>query len=138
VKRFAIVLLCISLVTLSRARAQQAGYYPGGGADMAPQVSLIKLIANPQAFDGKVVRVVGYLHVEFEGNAIYLHRDDFEHAIYENSIWIHLPKDIPQAQIKTVNDRYVICTARFIASRHGHMGMFSGELEDVRRLEPWR
>ena len=135
---FAIALVCIVLMSAPKVPAQQAGYYPSGGADEAPQVSLIKLIANPQAYNHKIVRLIGYLHLEFEGNAIYLHQDDFEHGIYENSIWINLPKDISQVQIKAVNDHYVICTARFIASQHGHMGMFSGELEDVRRLETWR
>ena len=55
---------------------------------------MIQLIANPQAYDHKLVRVIGYLDLQFEGNAIYFHSGDFEHAIYENSIWINLPKDI--------------------------------------------
>jgi hypothetical protein len=39
--------------------------------------------------------------------------------------------------MKAVNDQYVICTARFDASMRGHMGMNSGELTDVSRLEVW-
>ena len=118
--------------------ARQAGYYPRGGPDGAEQVSLIRLIANPDAYNNKTIRVVSYLHLEFEGDAIYFHQDDFKHGMYENSVWINLPKDISPAQIKALNDKYVLCTARFEARKHGHMGMFSGELSDVVRLEPWR
>lgn len=35
-------------------------------------VSLIQLIANPEKYDGKQVAVVGFLRLEFEGNALYL------------------------------------------------------------------
>jgi hypothetical protein len=137
--RRSLIALFFAFVTLiPGALAQRTGYYPSNGPDEAQQVSLIQLIANPQAYDHKLVRVIGYLDLQFEGNAIYFHSGDFEHAIYENSIWINLPKDISPTQIKSVNDHYVICTARFIANRHGHMGMFSGEFDDVRRLEVWR
>ncbi|MGA2833794.1 MAG: hypothetical protein ABSE55_12060 [Terracidiphilus sp.] len=120
------------------AYSQTAGYYPKGGPDYADEsVSLIQLIANPERYDKKIVRFIAYLHLEFEGDAVYLHRDDFEHAISNDAIWINLPRDIKADEKTAVNDRYVICTARFVAGRHGHMGMFAGELEDVTRLEVW-
>jgi len=115
-----------------------AGYYPKGGADDGVEdVSLIQLIANPQTYDQKRVRVIGYIRLEFEGNAIYFHREDFEIGMANNAIWIDLPKDMTPKQIKIVNNQYVICTARFIAGRHGHMGLFSGEFDEVTRLEVW-
>jgi hypothetical protein len=118
--------------------AQNAGYYPKGGPDIqAQEVSIVRLIATPERYDGKTIRLIGYLHLEFEGNAIYLHREDFDRGIFEDSVWINLPNDINPGQRKAVNDHYVICTAKFVAGRHGHMGMFAGELEDVTRLEVW-
>ncbi len=44
-------------------------------------VTLVQLIANPEKFDGKSIRVIGFLRLEFEGNVLYLHREDYEHAI---------------------------------------------------------
>jgi hypothetical protein len=118
--------------------AQMAEYYPKGGPDNGPEdVSLIQLIANPQAYDGKTVRITGFLHLEFEGNAIYLHNEDFRYALTKNALWINVPKDMTQAQIKVVNDQYVICTGKFVASMHGHMGLNSGEITDVTRLQVW-
>lgn len=38
-------------------------------------VSLVQLIANPGDFHGGLVRVIGFCRLEFEGNALYLHRE---------------------------------------------------------------
>jgi hypothetical protein len=51
-------------------------------------VSLIHLIANPEAFDGKPVSVMGFFRYEFEGTALYVHREDYEHALSKNGIWV--------------------------------------------------
>ncbi|WP_263352176.1 hypothetical protein [Acidicapsa acidisoli] len=120
------------------AHAQMDGYYPKGGPDVGGEdVSLIQLIANPQAFDNKRVRITGFLHLEFEGNVIYLHSDDFLYSLTKNGLWIDVPKEMTQGQIKAVNDQYVICTGRFAANMHGHMGLNSGEMTDITRLEVW-
>src|SRR5262249_40467238 len=50
-------------------------------------VSMVDLIANPQLFDGMNVLVAGYVHVEFEGRGIYLHKDDFRYGISRNGLW---------------------------------------------------
>jgi hypothetical protein len=132
------VLVAILACYVRPALAQMEGYYPKGGPDIqAEEVSLVQLIATPERYDGKTIRLIGYLNLEFEGNAIYFHRDDFTIGMSKNAVWIDLPKDIKPDEIKTVNDHYVICTARFVASNHGHMGMFSGALTDVTRLEVW-
>lgn len=71
---------------------------PKGGPDVdAEDVSLIQLLANPQAYDGKIVRIIGFIHLEFEGNVIYLHEDDFRYGLTKNGLWIDLPRDISQA-----------------------------------------
>ncbi|MGA9072289.1 MAG: hypothetical protein WB424_18660, partial [Terracidiphilus sp.] len=91
----------------------------------------------PQAYDNKRVRIIGYLHLEFEGDAIYLHREDFDYAIDKNALWVNIPKDMTKEQMKAVNNFYVICTGTFRAGMHGHMGMNSGEMDNITRLEPW-
>ena len=123
---------------VSPSLAQMTGYYPKGGADYGPvDVSLVQLIANPAAYNHKRVRLIGYLHLEFEGSAVYLHRDDYEVGISRNGVWINAPHDLTKEQRDTVNDHYVICTAEFDADHQGHMGMFSGELTNVTRIEIW-
>ena len=98
---------------------------------------MVELIANPQKYDNQLVRLTGFLHLEFEGNVIYLHSEDFRHSLTKNGLWIDVPKDMTETQVKTVNDHYVICTGRFKAAMHGHMGLNSGEMTNISRLEIW-
>ena len=39
-------------------------------------VSLIQLIANPNEYHGKFVRLIGFCRLEFEGDALFLHREE--------------------------------------------------------------
>jgi hypothetical protein len=102
--------------------------------------SLIALIARPELYDGRRVRTVGFVHFEFEGNTLYVSREDYDNAIAKNGLWIDPPpgfqssNGVARAQ---PNDRYVIVEATFSAQRQGHMGMSSGALEHVSRLDAW-
>jgi hypothetical protein len=51
-------------------------------------VSMIQLIARPDDFDGEYVRVIGFYRHEFEGNALYLHREDYEQGLTKNGLWM--------------------------------------------------
>lgn len=82
-------------------------------------------------------RIIGFLHLEFEGDAGYFHREDFEYGLTKNALWIDLPRDITREQINAVNDKYVICSGTFLAGRHGHMGLNSGEMTKITRLQMW-
>jgi len=130
--------LIATVVPCSNASGQTRGYFPKPGPDDTVQdVSLIQLIVQPEKFDGKPVRFIGFLRIEFEGDAIYLHREDFDHGISNNGVWIHIPADMTKHQKDEVNMHYVICAGVFKASDRGHMGMFSGAIASVRRLESW-
>ena len=132
------LLFIASVVLCANLSGQVRGYFPKPGPDdTAQDVSLIQLIAQPEKFDGKPIRFIGFLRVEFEGNAIYLHREDFDHGISSNGVWIDIPTDMTKYQKDEVNMRYVICAGVFRASDHGHMGMFSGAITNVRRLQLW-
>ena len=140
-KRFPTILLASIFLCCGTILAQQTnrGYFVPGPIEEArvPYVSIVQLIANPQLYEGKRIRIIGYLHLEFEGDAIYLHREDFEQAIPIDAIWIITPKALTNEQREAVNDKYVLCTGVFTAKRRGHMGMFSGEISDINRISPW-
>ena len=99
-------------------------------------VSLITLIATPADFDGKQVRVKGFARVEFEGNAIYLHRDDYLHGITKNGLWL----DLEMASGKSAasaDKRYVLVEGVFSMREQGHFGMWSGSIKHITRIQPW-
>lgn len=105
-------------------------------ADEPGDVSIIQLITNPQQFDGKLVRVIGFMHLEFEGDAVYLHREDFEYSMEKNSLAIEL-SDSQGRSWRKLNDHYVIVEGRFSATAQGHFGTRAGSLQDVIRLSNW-
>jgi hypothetical protein len=100
-------------------------------------VSLVQLIANPERFDGTRVRVVGFCWLEFEGNAIYLHREDCEHRIVNNAVWLQLGWPVAE-RYASVSGKYVLVQGVFSAQHRGHMGVFAGSMDEISRLDVWK
>lgn len=100
------------------------------------EVSLVALLAAPERHRGKRVLVTGFVDLEFEGNAVYLHEDDFRHYLTKNGLWLALD-GTPFAR-KEGRLGYAFVTGTFDPDAHGHMGLFGGTLRDVDRLEPIR
>src|SRR5271169_6128251 len=98
-----IVPICILFTTLFVAPIK---------AEEPVDVTLVQLIANPEKFDGKLVRVIGFLRLEFEGNVLYLHREDYENAILGDGIWVDVTPEITK-QKKTLNMHYVVLEGIF-------------------------
>lgn len=105
-------------------------------ADEPKDVSMIQLIADPQRFDGQAIRIIGFLRLEFEGNAVYLHREDFEKSILQNGIWIDLTESQLQSS-SNLNNGYVLVEGTFSSSEKGHLGLWPGSLRQVSRLSNW-
>ena len=100
-------------------------------------VTLVRLIANPEKFDGKLIRVIGFLRLEFEGNVLYLHREDYENAILGDGIWVDVTPVVTK-QSAALNMNYVLLEGIFSAGERGHLGMWSGTIKQVRRAQLWR
>lgn len=101
------------------------------------EVSMLQLLGSPQRFDGKRVRVIGFLSLEFEGTALYLHQEDFDHVLSKNAIAIDAPRDLSPKQKHEVDSRYALCEGIFRAKQRGHMGSFSAALTNITRLDLW-
>jgi hypothetical protein len=102
--------------------------------------SLIELIARPESYHGKRVRVIGFVNFEFEGNGLYVSREDWRQSIARNGVWITPPKGFESDSAPSrhqPNQRYVIVEATFHGGPGGHFGMWSGSLDSVTRIDPW-
>src|SRR6266550_8819901 len=100
--------------------------------------SLLELIARPELYDGRRVRIIGFINFELEGNAIFLSSEDWKHAVLRNGLWVDPPaafKSDSGPTPKQPNRRYVIIEGTFNARNTGHMGLFSGAIERVTRLD---
>src|SRR5262249_26168225 len=99
-------------------------------------VSLVRLLATPTTYHGRPVSVVGYCRLEFEGNALYLHKEDFDHNLRKNAIWLKIGWPVPKPY-EALNDEYVRVEAVFDADGRGHEGQYSGELRAIRKMQRW-
>jgi hypothetical protein len=91
-------------------------------------LSIVDLIANPEMFDGRKVLIQGYVHIEFEGQGVYLHKDDFRYGITRNALWLTAAGGV---DLKKCQDSYSLVRGTFRAGIGGHNEMFSGVLDQV-------
>ena len=91
-------------------------------------ISLRQVLANPRAYDGSRVRVVGFCHFEFEGDALYIQGADYFQQDTKHAIWLDVEHD---PRILVLSNDYVIVEGRFEADS---LGMFAGSLRDITAL----
>ena len=81
--------------------------------------------------------MIGYLWLEFEGNAIYLAEGDQKHGLTKNGLWVDFAPGTLEAG-REYSGHYALVEGTFRAGRYGHMGLWSGTIEDITRAAPWR
>lgn len=97
-------------------------------------ISLIQLIQHPDTYHQKQVRVIGYASLEFESKALYVSREDYEHAITKNAVWLDVQLT---AEVKKLHKHYVLVEGIFDKDQLGHLKMYSGTIKNVGRIERW-
>jgi hypothetical protein len=102
-------------------------------------ISMLRLIVNPEKYHNKTVQIIGYLNLEFEGNAIYFHKEDYENGSSRNGMWVSFSDEIStKKDLKKYNKKYVIIVGKFDMNAKGHMSMFGGSLKNISRLDEWK
>jgi hypothetical protein len=105
--------------------------------------SLVKLIANPSQYAAKKVVVRGFLKVEFENIALYLSEADAKNGVTQNALWLNYEgplgseEDFKQSDkwfkdLRKSRNKYADIEGTFIVKGHGHLGMYSGELTNIK------
>jgi hypothetical protein len=90
---------------------------------------------------GRLVRVAGVLHAEFEWVALYPSRAAMEEQPWR-SPWVRLTSLWPEEPYwrtkgPSISDRCVVVEGTYSGGAGGHEGMFNGTITDVSRLEVW-
>jgi len=102
-------------------------------------VSLIKLIATPEKYNGQTIQIMGYLSLDFEGRAIYLHKEDYDHGLGSNGFWVEFSPNLEKKKkMESYDKKYVIIIGTFNSGPSGHMGYYPGSLTNITRLDLWR
>lgn len=97
-------------------------------------VSIIRLISTPEKYDRKKVLIKGFLNLEYENDVVYLHREDYENNIGENSIGIIIKgEERSSPQYQKLNHKYVFVEGIFDKDQQGMLG-FRGAIDSISRL----
>ncbi len=95
-------------------------------------VSIVTLLSQADSQKTKRVQVAGFLVLDFEGEGLYLHKEDYEDGLFMNSIYLALSPE-QKGQYKALDKTYVWVEASFHGRRDTEE-IFSGELFNVREI----
>lgn len=134
------LLILIGVISLSIGQSVKADIEIGNGLI---KTSLIKLIVNPEKYDGKRVAFVGWLRNGAEDTMVFISKDDADYRIEENGLWIDIPSSAGKSEtIEPVRKGCVYVEGTFRKARssrpgfgRGHMGMCQGVITDVTTLK---
>lgn len=106
------------------------------------RVSLLKLIATPEKYSGKLVAVEGYLHVKFEDSVLYLTKDHADRLMGKEGLWVNYSDEISflptsENNLGYFDAKWVTLIGVFEFSgeqNHGHLSTNSGTLNKVSRV----
>jgi len=95
-------------------------------------VSIISVIANPEKYNGKKIRLKGYFTYQFEEHMLYLHKADYDASLYKNALFLFTNKEFLTEQgIDEPYRGYIVIEGTFTTDK----GVFSyantGALEDI-------
>ncbi|KAA1257268.1 hypothetical protein LF1_54170 [Rubripirellula obstinata] len=100
--------------------------------------SFVDVLANKERYDGKRIRIFGFLHVAFEGTAIFYSKDHADRLISSEAIWASFDTSaMPNEDIgpKEFHRQWVLIEGTFNMDSRGHLSAYSGELESIDRIE---
>jgi hypothetical protein len=113
--------------------------------EQAIDVSLIQLLAAPEQYHGKLVRVQGFLHIKFEDHALYVSKDHADHLMGRSAVWVsfasapqlqplHDSENKKKRDLSYFDRRYVLLEGVFNKDGHGHLGSYGGEVKQIQRV----
>jgi len=100
------------------------------------RVSIVQLVATPEKYDGNLVDVVGFLNFGFEGDWLFLHKEDYDNGIDANAVRVERTKDMMR-DIEKVHRNYVHIVGVFRQEASNSGFASEGHIVDVQKCELW-
>lgn len=126
--------LCVLVSSGAAARYSQRTTMHGR-ATRPINVGMIALVANPQKYNGKRVRVVGFLCIRYESDALYVHKEDYRRGLGFNALGLRLSPSQRQ-RYKNLSLHYVLVEGVVHPSKSPD-AYWGGEMDHITRLERW-
>lgn len=100
------------------------------------EIGMVALLAAPQKYDGKVIRTWGFLNLRYEGDGLWLHREDLQAALWKDSFGLDLTQK-QREQFKTLNHTYVVVEGTLHTKGSRGYGLDSGTISDITMVHGW-
>ena len=137
-KKVFIVALCVVMLSFVGLLAGCEKPDENPADPSAIRISIINLIADPEDYHGKVVRVIGVGHYEkWEGFFLYLGEADRKHSVDKNGLQV-LGGSGSFNKMKRLSGKYVIVEGTFDMNNKGPWGLYSGTIDECTRYELWK
>lgn len=122
-----IAVLGVLLVTAGGCRRAVLEPVPGPVRN-----SMLAVAANPEKYAGQHVTLLGYLSLNQENYALFLHEEDFKRMLNSNAIWLNMSPEEKTA-FSQFNGRYCLVEGVFKFGDYGFGGFYAGAV-DVTRI----
>ena len=131
-RRSLYLLALIMLLPVGSARSSHAS----SGSPKPINVGMVALLAEPQKYDGRVIQTIGFVCLEYEGDALYLHEEDYRYQNYENALALRVA-EAQRKQFKGLSLKHVIVQGTMYANGP-ESSEYAGAIGNITRLEYWR
>lgn len=132
----AVLAALLSFLGALEARGQDFGVSKRTARDVA----IVELIADGEKFDGEIVRVVGAIRIEFEGDQLCLSKEAIIYRVFKNCLALGFNYDVlelTRQDLEGVSGEYVLLEGKFRSRDQGHLSLSSGSIREVGRLLLW-
>jgi hypothetical protein len=134
--RWIVGLLALLLLFFAGYGSSSKGQtHKSSGSSEPINVGMVALLAMPERYEGKFIRIHGFLCVEFEGDALYLHEEDYRYGLTKDSFALRLT-DSQRKQFKSMSLKYVLIEGRVYANGP-EQDDSGGAIGNITRLEAW-
>jgi len=125
-KVIAFVVLLSSVVRVAVAQEKTSE------ASNSHPVSIVSLLTRPATGQPQHVTVAGFLVLDFESEALYLHKEDYDHRLTSNAIRVAITEE-QREKYKAFAKKYVWLDAYFV-KRKNSSDYFVGALFDIKEI----
>jgi|GEM_PF-4743144 len=101
------------------------------------RIPINEILKNPDVYEGTHLQVVGYLHLDWEADAIYSKKSDLKNRHYKKGLWVHV-NQFKFKHSSELKNRYVIIDAVFDANDHGSGHLWGGALKSITAIKAFK
>lgn len=97
-------------------------------------VSMIRLLANPDHYDGRKVSTEGFVTLGFEDYGLHLDETSYRAGLWSNALRINRPGWLLPADARRLHRRYASVAGTFVAPKKAIL--YSGTMTDLKLISP--